>query len=140
MRFFARAFLVEGASPADSKRLLADANPGSIVQTAKGGLARNERLVELLAAQTLQAEASGALLANKPEIDLLLRMAGTTQISRAIRDAGAKPGDPFLAIVVGKRALRRPPRFKGTELPKRELDGFELGMVEKAALLNASRA
>jgi tRNA threonylcarbamoyladenosine modification (KEOPS) complex Cgi121 subunit len=141
MRIFAKAFLCRrGASPEDFKRRLADANPGSMVQAAKGGLVGNEVFIELLAAQTLQAESSGGLLANKPEIDFLLRLAGTTQISRAIRDAGARSGDQFVLVVAGRSTIRRPSGIDGKELPRLELTASELGRIEKAALLNAERA
>jgi tRNA threonylcarbamoyladenosine modification (KEOPS) complex Cgi121 subunit len=141
MRIFAKAFLcTESVSPEESKRLLAVANPGSMVQAANGGLAENELFVELLAAQTLQAESSGSLLANKREIDFLLRLAGTTQISKAIRDAGAKSGDPFVLVVAGTCVVRRPSKLVGKELPRRELTVAEMGRIERAALLNAMRA
>ena len=141
MRIFARAFLCpRDASPEASKSRAADANPGSMVQAAKGEVAGNEVFVELLAAQTLQAESSGGLLAKRPEIDFLLRLAGTTQISRAIAEAGAKSGDQFLVVVAGRRAVRRPRGFVGKELPRLELTSSELGGIERAALLNARRA
>jgi len=141
VRIFAKAFLCpRGASPEDLKRRLADANPGSMVQAAKVGLVGNEAFVELLAAQTLQAESSLGLLANKPEIDFLLRLAGTTQISLAISDAGAKPGDRFVLVVAGRRTIRSPSGIEAKELPRLELSASELGRVEKAALLNAKRA
>jgi tRNA threonylcarbamoyladenosine modification (KEOPS) complex Cgi121 subunit len=141
MRIFAKAFLCRrGASPEDFKRRLADANPGSMVQAARGGLAGNEAFIELLAAQTLQAESSGGLLANKPEIDFLLRLAGTTQISRALRDAGAKSGDQFVIVAAGRSTIRRPSGIDGKELPRRELTASEFGRIERAALLNAERA
>jgi tRNA threonylcarbamoyladenosine modification (KEOPS) complex Cgi121 subunit len=111
-----------------------------MVQATKGGLAGNEVFVELLAAQTLQAESSGGLLANKPEIDFLLRLAGTTQISRAIREAGAKSGDQFILVVAGRSTIRRLSGIDGKELPRLELTASELGRIEKAALLNAARA
>jgi tRNA threonylcarbamoyladenosine modification (KEOPS) complex Cgi121 subunit len=140
-RIFAKAFLCPGgASAEDLRHRLADANPGSMVQAAKGGLAANEVFVELLAAQTLQAESSGGLLANRPEIDFLLRLAGTTQISKAIREAGAKPGDQFVLVVAGRSTIRRPSGFGGQELPRLDLTASEFGRIEKAALLNAERA
>jgi tRNA threonylcarbamoyladenosine modification (KEOPS) complex Cgi121 subunit len=141
LRVFAKAFSChEDESPEDSKRRLSVANPGSMVQAAKRDLAKNALFVELLAAQTLSAEASGCLLANKPEIDFLLMLAGTTQISKAIREAGARPGDPFVLVVAGRRRVRQPPGLRCTELPKRQLGGSELGRIERAALLNAKRA
>lgn len=140
MRIFVKAFLcAEGASPEELKRRLAEANPSSMVQAGKGTLVRNEAFAELLAAQTLQAEASGGLLANKPEIDFLLRLAGTTQISGAIRDAGVKSGEKFVLVVAGRSTIKRPPGIDGEELPRLELTTSELGRIEKAALLNARR-
>ena len=100
----------------------------------------NELFLELLAAQTLQAETSGGLLANKPEIDFLLRLAGTTQIARAIKVAGAKPGERYILVVAGRKAVRLPPAIEGAELERRKLTHSELGKIEKAALLNAARA
>ena len=141
LRVFARAFLCTGGvSPEESKRLIAVGNPGSMVLAAKAGLAENESFVELLAAQTLQAESSGSLLANRPEIDFLLRLAGTTQISKAIENAGAKPGEPFILVVAGRTVVRGASGLDGTELPRRELKDDELGRIERAALLNAKRA
>jgi len=141
LRIFARAFLLPGgASPEESKRRLADANPGSVVQAAKARMAQNERFVELLAAQTLRAESTGSLLANRQEMDLLLRLAGTTQISSAIRDAGASQGERFVLVVAGRRRARLPSGLGGKELQRRELTDSELEKVERAALLNAKRA
>ena len=140
-RIFAKAFLCpRGASPEVMKRRFALANPGSMVQAVKGGLVGNETLVELLAAQTLHAESSGGLLANKPEIDFLLRLVGTTQISRAIGNAGAKSGDQFLLVAAGRRKIRRPSGVEATELPRKKLTVSELGRIEEAALLNAEKA
>ena len=103
-------------------------------------MAENERFVELLAAQTLEAKSSGGLLANKPEIDFLLRLAGTTQISRAIKSAGAMQGERFILIVAARCAVRRPRGIDGVELQRRELTDSELARIEIAALLNAKRA
>ena len=102
--------------------------------------AGNELFVELLSAQTLQAESSGGLLAKKPEIDFLLRLAGTTQISRAIKQAGAKPGEGYILVVAGRREICLPSQLCGTELQRRELTDSERRKVERAALLNAQRA
>ncbi len=135
----ARAYLCEGMDPDETKRGLGLVNPGAVVQTVRAGSVKNEFLVEMVAAQTLQAEASGSLLAKKPEIDLLLRLAGTTQISRAIGQEGAKKGEPFLAIVAGRAPPSRPPGFNGVELPRKALSRTELARVEAAALLGAEK-
>lgn len=97
---------------------------------------KNEFVVEMLAAQTFQAQASGSLLAKKPEIDLLLRVAGTTQISSAIKKHGARARERFLAVVAGDSAVQSPRAFSPLELPRNSLNRSELARVECAALLN----
>lgn len=94
----------------------------------------------MIAAQTLQAESSGSLLAKKREIDFVLRMDGTTQISRAIKNQGVQAGAPFIVVIASRSPAKGVRHFKGTELPKKELTVAELNRVEKAALLNAKRA
>ncbi len=138
-RVTARAYLCEAMDPDEAKAALARGNPGSVTQAVRAGSAENEALVEMIAAQTLQAKSSGGLLAKKPEIDLLLRLAGTTQISKAIREQGAKKGEAFLAIVAGEALVGPPPGFGGDELPRRPLSPSELARVEEAALLGAEK-
>jgi tRNA threonylcarbamoyladenosine modification (KEOPS) complex Cgi121 subunit len=122
------------------KRALTLRNPRSVVQTLRMGEEDNEFLVEMIAAQTLRADSSGALLAKKPEIDLLLRIAGTTQISRAIRERGAKEGEPFLAVAAGRTPLKTPRGLAGFELPRRDLNDSDRSKIEEAALLDVHRA
>ncbi|MDG7007356.1 MAG: hypothetical protein JRN06_03815 [Nitrososphaerota archaeon] len=110
-----------------------------VVQTAAEGAATNEFFVEMLAAQTLRAAESGTLLANSPEMDFLLRLAGTTQITRAIREKGSAKGKPFLLVVAGRTIPESGPVL-GQELPRHGLSKGELQRVEKAALLSARRA
>jgi tRNA threonylcarbamoyladenosine modification (KEOPS) complex Cgi121 subunit len=137
---FAKAYACGPGSDMDLlKRELAAANPGALVQAAKGGSAENEFFVEMLAAQTLRAETSKSMLANKPEIDLLLRLAGTTQISQAIKGEGARRGEPFLLMAAGRSALTTPRVLEGKELPRTGLTKAELAKVEKAALLGTRR-
>jgi tRNA threonylcarbamoyladenosine modification (KEOPS) complex Cgi121 subunit len=124
----------------DIKARLAAANPGSVVQTVGAGVIRNAVFAEMLAAQTFQAESSDRLLAKKPEVDLLLRLAGTTQISRAIKEGGARVGEPFLLVVAGRSVVRGIPALKGKELPRSKLTETELARIEMAALLDAIRA
>jgi tRNA threonylcarbamoyladenosine modification (KEOPS) complex Cgi121 subunit len=140
-RVYAKAFRCgPELDPDVMKRRLNESNPGSIVQTASAKAADNERLVEMLAAQTLQADSSGSLLAMKPEIDFLLRLAGTTQISKAIRDHGARHGLPFILVVAARTAVRGTDGIEGLELPSHELSARELAKVEKSALLNTKKA
>ncbi len=141
MRIFARAYLCGREMDRDElKRELASLNPGCLVQAAKAGSANSEFVVEMLAAQTLRAESSGSLLAKKPEIDLLLRLAGTSQISRAIKSYGARSGEPFLLVAASRTRVREPTALKKLALPRKDLGVSELARVEKAALLNAQRA
>lgn len=137
----ARAFVCGGSlAPDEAKKALSRANPGSVVQAAGEGAAKNVLFIEMIAAQTFRAMASGSLLARKPEIDLLLRLAGTTQIAKAIRTRGAKAGAPFIAMVATTTAPIRPPELDVGELPRRRLNRTELGRIERAALLGADRA
>ena len=139
-RVTARAYICEGMDPDEAKGALARANPGAVVQTMKAGSVKNEFLAEMIAAQTLQAMESGGLLAKKPEIDLLLRFAGTTQISRAIGLEGSVKGRRFLAIVAGHAAPSLPPGFRGMQLPRKPLSRSELARIEGATLLGADRS
>ncbi|MDG6963747.1 MAG: hypothetical protein JRM83_02000 [Nitrososphaerota archaeon] len=137
----AKAFVCRGSLIPDlAKSALSTENPGSVVQAVRLEATDNELFIEMLAAQTFQAMSSGSILARKPEIDLLLRLAGTTQIEKAIRTQGAKGGAPFIAIVAGLEDPKRPPGFSGEELPSRRLNRAELCRIERAALLGAERA
>jgi tRNA threonylcarbamoyladenosine modification (KEOPS) complex Cgi121 subunit len=141
VRAHARAYLCgAGPNPDDVKRKAAGPSGKWVVQTAAGAAAENEFFLEMLAAQTLQAEASGSLLARSPEMDFLLRLAGTTQISRAIREKGSSKGKPFLLVVAGRTKPGGMGWISGQELPRRGLSKSELQRVEKAALLSAQRA
>lgn len=136
----AKAYLLRGGAGSDG---IADrlkvANPGSIVQVVRAGSIKNGALAEMLAAQTLRAEDSGDMLAKKPEVDLLLRVAGTTQIARAIKTHGAERGKGLVAINASRADLNVPQGLEGRELPSRPLSSQERLRIEKAALLNAER-
>ena len=127
--------------PEDARKRFSTGGRSLIVQTVAGETATNEFYIEMLAAQTYGAMETGTMLARRAEVDLLLRLAGTTQISEAIEKAGAKSGEPFLLIVAGGKddVARAEPELGGigTRLKRRELDERELGGIEAAALLNA---
>jgi tRNA threonylcarbamoyladenosine modification (KEOPS) complex Cgi121 subunit len=132
-----------GTDPDSLKERVRARFPGSIVQTVRADAATNGFFIEMIAAQTLQANGTPSLLAKKPEVDLLLRLAGTTQISRAIEQVGARKGEPFIVVIAGPG--RRPGSLEasqlgGKELEKRELTLHELDRIERAALLNVLRA
>ena len=138
------SLIVSGRSDPDSARKFVEAKfPGLIVQAVRADAATNGFFVEMIVAQTLRANGTQNLLAKKPEVDLLLRLAGTTQISRAIEQMGAKKGKPFLLVIAGSGgglvslSVRE---LGGSELEKRELSSDELDRIEQAALLNAQKA
>jgi tRNA threonylcarbamoyladenosine modification (KEOPS) complex Cgi121 subunit len=141
MKVFAKAYVYgRKIIPEQAKKELASLNPGSLVQTANADSAKNEFFVEMLAAQTLRAGTAGGLLAKKPEIDLLLRLAGTAQISEAIRTHGSAMGAPFLLVIAGPREIMNSGRLESKELPRRKLSKRELDRIEGAALLSAQRS
>lgn len=140
MKVFAKAFVCDGDTSLDeAKKEFASVNPGSIVQTASADSAQNEFFLEMLAAQTIRAGSVGSLLSKKPEMDFLLRLAGTTQISRAIEQYGSTKGDPFLLVIAGSREIKSSTSLKARELPRRKLSKKELDRIEVAALLSALR-
>jgi tRNA threonylcarbamoyladenosine modification (KEOPS) complex Cgi121 subunit len=73
-------------------------------------------------------------------VDLLLRLAGTTQISRAISEFGSKAGDPFLVVVAGRRGIASPEYLAPFEMKRTGLSKKEIDRVEMAALLDVERA
>ena len=136
----AKAYLCGGdLMPEEMKTRLSLLNPGTFVQAVKASDAKNEFFLEMLATQTVRAAYSGTLLAKKAEIDFLLRLAGTTQISRAIREHGAMAGAPFILVAAGRRRLKGMAGLAGLELPRAALNTSELRKVEQAALLSAER-
>ena len=136
--------------PDEVKRSITKKLPGSLVQTVDSQAAANGAYVEMIAAQTLHAEGTGSQLAKKLEVDFLLRLARTTQISRAIEQVGAKKGRPFLLVIAGpERQLAEvePDVYGhgfgfggGKKLGKRQLSSDELDKIESAALLNVEKA
>ncbi|HYC27045.1 MAG TPA: KEOPS complex subunit Cgi121 [Nitrososphaerales archaeon] len=111
--------------------------PGTIVQVLGAGSPTNAKALEMLAAQTLEAAKSGELLANKPEVDFLLRVAGSTQIARALKTSGAVKGSPF--ILVSFSTSRRPVHLLGTPLTGTDLSDDDFALIEAAALLGVHR-
>lgn len=133
--------VIGGDTDPDSvRRAVATRVPGAIVQAVRADATTNGFFVQMIAAQTLRANGTPNLLARKPEVDLLLRLAGTTQISRAIDLIGTKKGKPFLLVIAGPRkelGNLNWKEFGGSELETRDLSSEELERIETAALLNA---
>ncbi len=120
--------------------------PKLTVQLVTFGKVPNGRMLELMGNQTITALAQGSLLASKPEVDLLLRVAGTSQIEVALRTVGyGREGKKVLLAIGDGRALARLQRYcislapGATPLGKSPLSRRELEKVEEAALLGARR-
>lgn len=127
------------ADPDEVKSRFRLANPGAVVQTLKSEIPCGFEALELLAAQTFVALDSGELLAKKPEVDLLLRVARTAQISEAIRLVGAAKGRSFLVVIASQRRVRAL-AVGGRRMAKRGLSDEDLDAVEAGALLSAERS
>jgi tRNA threonylcarbamoyladenosine modification (KEOPS) complex Cgi121 subunit len=129
-----------GADPVAARVAFEKANAGALIQTFDMAAASNGFFVQMIAAQTLRAALSGGLLAKKPEMDFLLRLAGTSQISEAISRVGTKRGEPFgLVVAAASPGITDKPPLRCRALPRLALTEAELGRVEKAALLGARR-
>lgn len=143
MLAFVRSYLCAPPPAAEKLRLdLTSRYPGWLVQTLSAGSASNGALIEMIAAQTVYSMAAGALIAKRPEVDMLMRFAGTDQIAEALAKVGATGGDPYV-LVVAHAGLEGPawvPPDCARELPKRRLNSREISRIEVAALLGASRA
>lgn len=77
------------------------AHPRLCVQAVRSELvlgAGHARKILLLA---LECERRGVMISEKLETEILLRFALTTQISRAIREAGILPGRGFVLVALG---------------------------------------
>ena len=135
--------------PDELEALLARArkeSPGAILQAFKAGGTPNLGAIEIIAAQTLAASQSGATLAERPEFDLLLRLAGTRQIGEAIGQVGYRSNGKRLFLVAAwasggaepkglRRLASRDERFE--RIAKRPPNIDDLELVERAAILAA---
>jgi tRNA threonylcarbamoyladenosine modification (KEOPS) complex Cgi121 subunit len=107
----------------------------------------NSRVIEMIAKQTIRSIGNRSLLASRPELDLLLRLAGTTQISEAIAKVGYKKSGRKVLVAVGTtRDLRRLEKLageKGETFKKsrvKDLSAADLETIEGAALLGVTRS
>jgi len=137
-------FLLEGRGEwEDLKARLLRSFPNLLFQLVDASSGSNERFFRLITAQTLKASGDGSLLAKKPEVDLLLRLARTTQISEAVASVGYKRGEKRILIAAGKKGeVKRMVGSgiaEGRRLPSVELSESEWERVEEAAILSALR-
>jgi tRNA threonylcarbamoyladenosine modification (KEOPS) complex Cgi121 subunit len=122
-----------------------EGSPGVLVQVINSTREPNPAAVEMIATQTLMAARSGSTLAERPELDLLLRLAGTRQIGEAFRRLGYKSSAKRFFMVAASESgpalarmgerLAADKRF--TQLARRALEEDDLQEVERAALLAA---
>lgn len=130
------------ASEAEKELLrLRSSYPELIIQVVKMKRPLGARAVRMIAMQTLRARKSGALLADRPEVDLLLRLAGTDQITMALKTHGYKAAGTKLLAAAGPQGevdrLRKQLSGNGRYTVREEDEADEEGLaaVETAALL-----
>ncbi|GEM_PF-123575 len=67
------------------------------------GTQHASRIVEI----SVAAQRSGTMLSNRVETDMLMRFAGSRQISEAIKKAGLRRGEDSILVVIGRSLLPR---------------------------------
>ena len=90
-----------GHDPASLLKAFRKAAPGAFVQTLDPAAVGGKTHLLLTLKQTEELKGSSQLLADKAEVDFLLRVAGTKQISEAVRAAGSRIGADSLLVVFG---------------------------------------
>jgi tRNA threonylcarbamoyladenosine modification (KEOPS) complex Cgi121 subunit len=132
-------------APEDAEGELATlrmSNPELIIQLVSMKKPPSARAVAMIGEQTIRAKETGALLADRPEVDLLLRLAGTSQISEALKKNGYRSKGTLILVAVGKdkdveklrRALSKLRAYSLRE--EGEMDDESRDAVEIAALLS----
>ena len=114
-------------------------SPKAMVQAVRPDAAPNSFVVEMIAAQTIEADETGGLLAKRAEIDFLLRLAGTAQIEEALRLVGARRGEGFVLVVATPDGTANPKVLGGRPVEPGVGTAEDFARVEKAALLSAGR-
>lgn len=118
--------------------------PKLVIQIAGMDRPPSAWAVRMIAAQTVRAGETGSLLADKPEVDLLLRLSGTGQITEALRRTGYKRPGRKLLVAIGTAPelsrLRRELEKSGSKFSVASEDGRisdeqNKRLVEDAALL-----
>jgi len=132
-----------GREPQELKSDLEGNFPSLVIQVVAAETGSNERFFRMIAAQTLFAMRNRSLLARKPELDLLLRLGGTTQISEALAKVGYRKGSRSILVAVGTRRdlnrLMRSVKEHGVRLEESRLSKKEMMRIEEAAVLSARR-
>ncbi len=139
MRFGVSCFIADDVN--EVKKVKEKKVEGVYIQALRADISDNCRFFSMVAWQTLTAKMEGSLIARRPEIDILLRIAGTTQIERAIDEFGLSEEGKNILLIFGD-ALKIRELTKGIglrRLKERTLTKRELYSIEKAALLSAER-
>ena len=76
--------------------------PDLVIQAISSNIVLNKEHVKKILSLSISAKQYNTLLSKKLEIDILLRFAGTTQISEAIKNLGITQYQNFLLISIGK--------------------------------------
>lgn len=77
--------------------------PSLKIQAVSSKFILNSSHLKKILTISLEAQKRKILLSEKLETDILLRIAGTTQISQAINDTGIKPGLNIIILALGKK-------------------------------------
>ena len=77
--------------------------PNLIIQAISSKFILNKEHVKKILSLSILAKKHNTLLSKKLEVDILLRFAGTTQISVAINHLGITRNQKFLLIVIGEK-------------------------------------
>lgn len=101
----------------------------------------SNRALMMIGEQTLRASRTDSLVAAKPEVDLMLRITGTSQIATAMRKSGYRAKGRKLLVALGptrkvarlREELAKSPNY--SILENDELQDADLAAVERAALL-----
>lgn len=83
---------------------LRSAHPNLVIQAISCNFILSYSHIKKIVTVSLEAKKRQVLLSSKLETDILLRFAGTTQISRAISDLGIKPKTSFVLIALGSKS------------------------------------
>lgn len=79
--------------------------PKLLIQGISANYILNQSHVQKILLISLQAQKNNALLSNRLETDILMRFAGTNQISYAIRKIGINQKNNFLIIAIGSQLI-----------------------------------
>ena len=77
--------------------------PNLVIQAISSKFILNKEHVKKILSLSILAKKHNTLLSKKLEVDILLRFAGTTQISVAINHLGITRNQKFLLIVIGEK-------------------------------------